>query len=53
MIKIGDMVILNDSDKKNIENMLPNATKYICWPDDMSQEDMRKNLNQNKEDETR
>ncbi len=44
------MVILNDSDKKNIENMLPNATKYICWPDDMSQEDMRKKLNQNKDE---
>ena len=42
------MVILNDSDKKNIENMLPNANKYICWPDGMSQEDMRKKLNQNK-----
>ena len=24
------MLILNDSDKNNIKNMLPNATKYIC-----------------------
>ena len=45
------MLILNDSDKNNIKNMLPNATKYICYPDDTSREDITKKLYQNKEDE--
>tara|TARA_B100000963_G_scaffold294943_1_gene265722 strand:+ start:1835 stop:2032 length:198 start_codon:yes stop_codon:yes gene_type:complete len=47
------MLILNDSDKNNIKNMLPNATKYICYPDDTSREDIITKLyqNQNKEDE--
>lgn len=28
------MVIFSDLDKKNIANMLPECTKYACWPDD-------------------
>jgi hypothetical protein len=42
-VKIGDtvydsekqpiMVILSNDDKKNIENMLPEATKYCSFPD--------------------
>ena len=41
------MLILNDSDKNNIKNMLPNATKYICYPVDTSREDIIKKLYQN------
>lgn len=41
------MLILNDSDKNNIKNMLPNATKYICYPVDTPREDIIKKLYQN------
>jgi hypothetical protein len=44
-IKIGDkiydsenepiMVILSEQDKKNIKNMLPEATKYCSYPEGM------------------
>jgi len=48
-VKIGDkiydgakepvMAILSDSDKENIANMHPDATKYLSYPDTMSKED--------------
>lgn len=51
-VKIGDkiydaneepiMLILNDVDKENINNMDWDATKYIAFPKDMSQEDLDK-----------
>jgi len=41
-VKIGDkiydgnkepvMIILEGNDKKNIANMLPECTKYLCYP---------------------
>lgn len=44
LVKIGDliydsneepiMLILDENDKRNISNMLPEATKYISFPDD-------------------
>jgi hypothetical protein len=47
-VKVGDkvydsekepiMVILSESDKKNISNMLSDATKYCSFPDGMSLE---------------
>jgi hypothetical protein len=30
------MVILSEEDKKNISNMLPEATKYCSFPDDVA-----------------
>jgi hypothetical protein len=48
-VKVGDkiydganepiMIILSDTDKSNIANMLPKATKYLSYPDSMSVED--------------
>lgn len=35
------MVILTKQDKQNIENMLPNATKYCEFPDNMQEEEIR------------
>jgi hypothetical protein len=45
-VKIGDkiydaseepiMLILTQEDRKNIENMSPNATKYCAFPDNTS-----------------
>ena len=32
------MIILSDQDKKNIANMLPECTKYFCYPDNLSEE---------------
>lgn len=51
-VKIGDtiydaeqepiMVILSDSDKKNIQNMLPECTKYCAYPETgYTQEEIR------------
>ena len=36
------MIILSDKDKENITNMLPSATKYICYPQSMSAEEVEK-----------
>jgi len=36
------MVILTDDDKQNINNMIPECTKYCQFPDDMSEEEARK-----------
>lgn len=33
------MIILGEQDKENIKNMLPDATKYLCYPDDMGEEE--------------
>ena len=51
-VKIGDkiydaenepiMIILNESDKRNIENMHDDKYKYICYPDKLSNEEVRK-----------
>jgi hypothetical protein len=30
------MIILTDQDKRNIRNMAPEATKYACYPDCIS-----------------
>jgi hypothetical protein len=35
------MVILSDADKKNIHNMLPTATKYCSFPDEIPLEDVK------------
>jgi hypothetical protein len=50
-VKIGDkiydseneplMVILNDTDKDNIKNMLPTATKYCSFPDTIPLESIK------------
>jgi hypothetical protein len=50
-VKIGDkiydssqepiMVILSDSDKDNIKNMLPTATKYCGFPDTIPLDEIR------------
>jgi len=32
------MIILSDSDKKNIKEMLPECTKYCSFPSSMSEE---------------
>ena len=50
-VKIGDtiydseiepiMVILTESDKKNIKNMLPEATKYCSYPDEIPTDEIR------------
>jgi hypothetical protein len=49
-VKVGDkiyngedepvMVILTDSDKKNIANMLPECTKYAMYPDEYKHVDI-------------
>lgn len=49
-VKVGDkmysgdeqpiMVILTDGDKRNITNMLPEATKYAEYPDTYDQEEV-------------
>ena len=36
------MVILDEQDKKNIANMLPECTKYCIYPDNMKSEDVLK-----------
>jgi len=36
------MVILSESDKTNIKNMHPDATKYICFPDEYPIDDINK-----------
>jgi len=36
------VIILTQSDKDNIGNMHPDKFKYICFPDDMTMEDIRK-----------
>lgn len=51
-VKIGDkvydgetepvMVILSEQDKLNISNMLPDNTKYCSYPDDYTQEDIKR-----------
>lgn len=51
-VKIGDkiydgqhvpvMVILSDTDKKNIANMLPECTKYAEFPDDSPQDEIER-----------
>ena len=35
------MVILSESDKENISNMLPEATKYCSFPDEILVESIR------------
>ena len=35
------MVILTEQDKKNIANMLPDATKYAMFPDKMTEEEVK------------
>lgn len=35
------MIILDPVDKVNIHNMLPEATKYVCFPNTMSDEEAR------------
>ena len=35
------MVILSESDKENIYNMLPEATKYCSFPDEIPVESIR------------
>lgn len=51
-VKIGDqvfdskdqpiMVVLSEADKRNIENMLPEATKYASFPENFgTPEEMR------------
>lgn len=50
-VKIGDtiydsetepiMVILSESDKQNIANMLPEATKYCSYPDTIPTDEIR------------
>ena len=49
-VKIGDtiydgrsmpvMVILTDSDKQNIKNMLPECTKYAEFPDEIPEDEI-------------
>ena len=34
------MVILSDSDKQNIKNMLAECTKYACFPEGLTEEFM-------------
>jgi hypothetical protein len=56
-VKIGDkifdgkdepiMLILSDSDKKNIENMLPDAKKYCQFPDTIDLETIKKFMKTN------
>lgn len=51
-VKVGDkiyngsvepvMVILSDEDKKNIENMSPNAHKYASFPQDRDVKDVER-----------
>ena len=36
------MVILTEKDKENIFNMFPTATKYCCYPDNLTEEEIRK-----------
>lgn len=36
------MVILSESDKKNIANMHPDATKYCCFPDGIDEKEVEK-----------
>jgi hypothetical protein len=36
------MVILSDGDKKNIENMFPECTKFCSYPDSISNDDIIK-----------
>ena len=36
------MIILNDSDKKNIANMLPECTKYCSYPNNCDNEEIVK-----------
>lgn len=35
------MIILSDSDKENIKNMLPHCTKYCSFPDGKPQDEVR------------
>jgi len=39
------MVILTDQDKKNIANMSPGATKYCCYPESYSAEQIKEWMN--------
>lgn len=36
------MLILTDSDKKNIANMAKDATKYVGYPDSANEDEVRK-----------
>ncbi len=36
------VIILNQSDKDNIANMHPDKFKYICFPNGMDQDEIRK-----------
>lgn len=36
------MVILSEKDKENIANMLPEATKYCAYPDNISPQEIEK-----------
>jgi len=36
------VIILNQSDKDNISNMHPDKSKYICFPNGMDADDIRK-----------
>lgn len=35
------MLIIDNQDKENIKNMLPEATKYCSYPDPSKEEDIR------------
>jgi len=35
------MVVLDDKDKENISNMLPEATKYCSFPSDMKLDEIK------------
>ena len=37
-VDVPVMVILSDSDKENIANMLPEATKYCAYPEGTNRE---------------
>ena len=45
--KKGKQIIIGSVNENNIKNMLPNATKYICYPVDTPREDIIKKLYQN------